>query len=643
MSGDGFKALPTYGVVPAVNGILDMAKKGVTAPGMHYGLDRVLHGEQYTHLVRPLPPKAKLTHHSQIKNIYDKGKGAIVITETKSYDEDGDLLIVNENTVFVRGAGGWGGDRGPSGDDNVPPEREPDRRVEQKIDENQALLYRLSGDWNPLHADPSFAKAFGYDKPILHGLCTYGYAARHVLSAFAKDADPRYFKSIKVRFAKPVFPGETLITEMWKESDNRIVFQCKVKERDEVVLKNAALILYDEIPKKAAKPKKNEELGDAGPAEIVPQDVFHAVGAHVAAHPELAEKVQKIFLWKVEGGGDWTMNLKDGGGSVTAGQGPKPDCTLEIAASDFIDMCTGKADAQKLYFGGQLKISGDVMASQKLTFLKDVDPKLVESALEERLSGVRGGAAAVAEGGAPASVDAFLAMQVHVEQHPELAKNVGKVYLWKLSDPESAWTLDLKNDGGSVTPGEQGKADCTLELSESDFVAMVKGEADAQKLYFGGQLKIGGDVMASQKLTFLQDIDPDAVRDEVEKRKAGGAGAGAEVSAGGVREAVAASIFDKLGERIAKDAGIAAEVQAVLQFRLTDPDAAFLVDLSEGSGSVKPGTRQDADATFTLSDEDLEALVKGEADPKDLYQRGALRVDGDVRLAQRLGFLKGLA
>ncbi len=645
MSGDGFKALPTYGVVPAVNGILDMAKRGVTAPGMNYGLDRVLHGEQYTHLVRPLPPHAKLTHHSYIKNIYDKGKGAVVVTETKSYDEDGDLLIVNENTVFVRGAGGWGGDRGPSGDENVPPERAPDEVVKQKIDENQALLYRLSGDWNPLHADPSFAKAFGYEKPILHGLCTYGYAARHVLSAFAKDGDPRFFKSIKVRFAKPVFPGETLVTEMWKESDTRIVFSCKVEERDEVVLKNAALILYEEIPQKVAKPKKAEgELADAGPAEVVPADVFHAVDAHVQAHPELADKVQKVFLWKVEGGGDYTMNLKDDGGSVTAGAGAKPDCTLEISASDFIDMCTGKADAQKLYFGGQLKISGDVMASQKLTFLKDVDPKLVESALAERLSGSGGvGAAAAGPSAAPASLDAFLAMQVHVETHPELAKNVGKVYLFRLTDPASAWTLDLKNDGGSVTPGESEKPDCTLELSESDFVAMVKGEADAQKLYFGGQLKISGDVMASQKLTFLQDIDADAVRDEVEKRKSAGAGSGAEAAAGTGREATGPALFDALGARIAEDPGIAAEVQAVLQFRLTDPDAAYVVDLAGGAGAVKPGTREGADAVFTLADEDFEALAKGEADAKDLYQRGALRVDGDVRLAQRLGFLKGLA
>src|SRR5690606_16766164 len=118
------------------------------------------------------------------KDIWDKGKGAVIVTETDTYDEDGDLLAVNTFSAFIRGAGGWGGDRGPSGEVNTAPEREPDAVVREQIPENQALLYRLSGDINPLHADPSFAKIVGFDRPILHGMCTYGYAARHVIKAF---------------------------------------------------------------------------------------------------------------------------------------------------------------------------------------------------------------------------------------------------------------------------------------------------------------------------------------------------------------------------------------------------------------------------------------------------------------------------
>ncbi len=254
MHSDGFRALPSYGVIPAINFILDLAKQGVSAPGLNYGFDRVLHGEQYTKLERPLPKSATLTHQAVITDIFDKGKGAIVVTEIKSYDEDGDLLLTNAFRTFVRGAGGWGGDRGSSVERNVPPDRAPDFVVEEQTDQNQGLLYRLSGDWNPLHADPAFAKAMQFDRPILHGLCTFGFATRHVLSKCAPQGDVRYFESIDVRFAKSVYPGDTLVTEMWKDG-LKVVFRTKVKERDEVVLSNSAITLYAQIPAPKAKRK----------------------------------------------------------------------------------------------------------------------------------------------------------------------------------------------------------------------------------------------------------------------------------------------------------------------------------------------------------------------------------------------------
>ena len=235
MHSDGFVGAPTFAVIPAMQALIDWTTKGNTAPGLNYGIDRLLHGEQYTELKRPLPRSGKLTHRARIKEIWDKTKGAIINTESKTFDEAGELLAINNYIYFIRGAGDFGGDRGPSGELNVAPDRKPDKVTEESIASDQALLYRLSGDINPLHIDPNFAKAFGFDRPILHGLCTYGFAGRHVINAFAKDADPRFFKSIKVRFAKSVYPGDTLVTEMWKESDTRILFRCKVKERDEVV------------------------------------------------------------------------------------------------------------------------------------------------------------------------------------------------------------------------------------------------------------------------------------------------------------------------------------------------------------------------------------------------------------------------
>ncbi|MEM7138967.1 MAG: SDR family NAD(P)-dependent oxidoreductase, partial [Myxococcota bacterium] len=308
----GMKPMPTFAVMPGSNVVLQLAKEGTTAPGLNYGLDRLLHGEEYIEVVRPLPRSAKLTHKAHIDKIYDKGKGALVVTQINSYDEDGDLLIRNDMTAFIRGAGGWGGDRGPTKPVNVAPDRKPDVVVEDKIPENQALLYRLSGDWNPLHADPGFAKAFGFERPILHGLCTFGYAGRRVIEQFAPEGNPDFFKSIQVRFADNVFPGETLITEMWKESDQRIVFQCKVKDRDSVVISNAAVVMFEELPKPKEK-KKTAAAETAGPVEPTSADIIAAVDQHLRENPGIAEKAQTVFQVKLKDPQSlWTIDMKAG-------------------------------------------------------------------------------------------------------------------------------------------------------------------------------------------------------------------------------------------------------------------------------------------------------------------------------------------
>jgi 3-hydroxyacyl-CoA dehydrogenase/3a,7a,12a-trihydroxy-5b-cholest-24-enoyl-CoA hydratase len=519
MHGKGFRAVPSFAVIPAVNQILDLAKSGKSAPGFNFGIDRLLHGEQYTELVRPLPPKATLTHKSKVENIFDKGKNALIEYKTESFDEDGNLLITNRLTAVIRGAGGWGGERGPSEPRNVPPDRKPDEVVEQSIGLNQALLYRLSGDWNPLHVDPNMARAFGFEKPILHGLCTYGYATRHVINRCFPDMDPRYFKSIQVRFADSVYPGETLVTEMWRDGDNRVVFSCKVKERDKVVISNAAIERYSEIPKPAPKKKAAQE-------------------------PEMAGK------------------------SASA---PKDDT--------------------------------------------------------------------------PSADDVFIAIQDYVERNPEIVAKIGVVYQFKLSDPESVWTLDAKS--GTVGAGELTKPECTLELSNADFLGMTQGTLDPQELYFSGKLKISGNVMASQKLTFLQKIDPEQAKEAVRKAKGGGASAKKAAAptkkpSAKAREAAAPMVFDKLQSYISEHGDVVKNVGATMQWLITGPDSSWALDFKKGKGSVEKGTIEGADATFTISDEDFLSLVKGEAKLQSLFQRGQLRVDGDVRVAHRLEFLTKL-
>ncbi len=646
MHGDGFVAFPTYAVIPAMKSLIGLMQQGHQVPGLNYGLERLLHGEQYTEVLRPLPKNAKLTHRARIKEIWDKGKGAVINTEAKTYDESGELLAINEYTYFIRGAGGFGGDRGPSTEQNVAPSRAPDKVVEEKVGESQALLYRLSGDINPLHADPNFARAFGFDKPILHGLCTFGFAARHVVQSFAKDGDPRYFKSIKVRMAKSVFPGDTLVTEMWNEK-GKIVFQTKVKERNEVVLSNAAVELYSEIPKPAAKKAESAAAAASAPAMPVSADIFQAIGKYIAGNAELVAKVAKVFQFKLSNpASTWTVDVKNGAGSVGEGETQKPDCTLELSDANFMAMCTGKADPQKLYFAGELKIGGDLMASQKLSFLKKLDPQLVIDAMRARAGS---GAAAPAAAAAPAEMKpsaelVFLGIKAYVAEHPELVDKVQTIYLFKLSSPDSQWTIDLKNGKGSVAPGAPEKADCTLEIADADFMDMTSGKADAQKLYFGGKLKIGGNIMASQKLNFLQKIDPEWAKQAVAKlAAAGGFGksAAAAPAAAASKEAAAPRVFAALQKRIGENAGLAGDVQAVVQFVVTEPDGAWNVALKPGSVKVSEG-KAAADTTITLADADLYALCRGEQTAQQLFQRGKLRVDGDVRVAHRLGFLSKL-
>jgi 3-hydroxyacyl-CoA dehydrogenase/3a,7a,12a-trihydroxy-5b-cholest-24-enoyl-CoA hydratase len=235
---NGLRALPTFGVVPSFPMLMGL----MNVPALSFNPMMLLHGEQYLEVLKtPIPTSATTRTEGRITGIYDKGKGALVVIEAITKDSTGSPLFKNEFGIFLRGEGGFGGEAGPPAA-NEAPKRAPDAVVEYPTLTHQALLYRLSGDKNPLHADPGFAAMGGFDKPILHGLCTFANVGRAVIEACAGD-DPTRFRSIRVRFARPVMPGETIVTEMWKESATDVVVQAKVKERDQVVITNARVTL----------------------------------------------------------------------------------------------------------------------------------------------------------------------------------------------------------------------------------------------------------------------------------------------------------------------------------------------------------------------------------------------------------------
>lgn len=241
LSSIGFQALPTFAVLYPGK-MIDVLVSG-SIGGIQFNPMMLVHGEQYLEIRKPVPTSGHITCFPRVAQIYDKGSGMLMITETVCRDEAGEEITFSQSSMFIRGMGGYGGERGPSaGDTNAPPDRTPDAVQREQTSTRQALLYRLSGDINPLHADPAMAAVGGFDRPILHGLCTFGFAGRAVLKHLC-DNNPLRFKSIRVRFSKHVFPGETLITEMWKTAEGKAVFRCKVAERNEVVLSHAAVEL----------------------------------------------------------------------------------------------------------------------------------------------------------------------------------------------------------------------------------------------------------------------------------------------------------------------------------------------------------------------------------------------------------------
>lgn len=231
------KVLPSWGVIPAFGALGKLGK----LPGMEFNPAMVLHGEQDLEILKhPLPTEASVTTEAKVAELYDKGKAALVILEATTQDSGGDALFRNRFSLFVRGEGGFGGESGPAAG-NVAPERGADIKVESSTLPQQALLYRLSGDKNPLHAEPEFAKMGGFDQPILHGLCSYGVVCKAVVDN-ALGGDVTRVRRYQARFAGVVFPGETIVTSIWVDGD-RLLVSAETKERGTPVISNAAVTI----------------------------------------------------------------------------------------------------------------------------------------------------------------------------------------------------------------------------------------------------------------------------------------------------------------------------------------------------------------------------------------------------------------
>jgi acyl dehydratase len=244
----GLKVVPTAATVLASNN--NRAAEGRPAPQLPEGHRQsqmnfvmMVHGEQKVELHKPLPTSGTFTAESRTVGAWDKGegKGAVVANETVWTDEKGEKAATLTMSMFYRGDGGFGGPTEGQPEPHATPTRAPDLTVDVSTRPDQALLYRLNGDRNPLHSDPEFAKRAGFPRPILHGLCTYGLTCRAVLQAIT-DYDADQILSHQVRFSSPVFPGETISVDLWRDG-KAISFEAKIKDRGVTVIRNGLTML----------------------------------------------------------------------------------------------------------------------------------------------------------------------------------------------------------------------------------------------------------------------------------------------------------------------------------------------------------------------------------------------------------------
>ncbi|EZA54463.1 hypothetical protein DMN91_012183 [Ooceraea biroi] len=368
---DNFAILPTFFTTYGPMGCIETSVLQTALPNIEFSLAQILHGEQYLEVLKPLPVEATLETRFKVQDVMDKGKGVVVLVQHDTYNgATEEKLSTGQISVFITGVGGYGGKR--SSDHIIPtvqpPARKPDVVYEQKTSVDQAALYRLSGDYNPLHIDPNFSAIAGHRIPILHGLCSLGFSTRHVIKTFA-GGDPHLFKCLKVRFVKPVIPGDTLRTEMWRNG-KRIHFRTSTDSTKDVIA--GAYIDLLEVVEPMLKANRCSASVD-----LQSDAVFVAIGEHVKTNPEKVKKVNGIFLYNITVDGkvasEWTLDLKNAEVHKGKPKSGKADTTLTIDDKDMVEIALGKLNPQTAFMRGKLKITGNIMLTQKLKGLMEMN------------------------------------------------------------------------------------------------------------------------------------------------------------------------------------------------------------------------------------------------------------------------------
>lgn len=361
-----FSVIPSFAVIPAFAGMMSVDMNSILN---EFSPVMLLHGEQYIELTEgKMPIEGSLTSTTEIVQVTEKsGKGTVVVAQVTTKDSKGNVISIAEGTTFNRKARAKKqimGKRRPLAieSSSIPVNRVPDAVKKQKVTENAAALYRLSGDANPLHIDPKFAGVAGFPRPILHGLCTMGMATRHVMQAFPG----KLVKAIKVRFVKHVFPGEEIETQMWRVSPTRVVLQVRATERNEIVI-SGAFVEFMEASSDEGTKKDVETKAAAPKATVFFKKMSESYGKLPDAFKsDQVKKVGGVFVFNVDGS-NFFIDLKNGKGQVGIGTSPQPaDITILVGDNDFEALATGQMKGQAAFLKGLVKIKGNMMLAMKL-------------------------------------------------------------------------------------------------------------------------------------------------------------------------------------------------------------------------------------------------------------------------------------
>lgn len=367
-SHEDFVGLPTYFILAGMCMESPLIPNAMPA-GKHADFTNILHGEQYIEFVGDFPgTEGEFTTRSYVCDLLDKGSSAVGIVNSEIY-QNKQLMARTQQHIFVLGQGGFGGPRNSKQAIEVQtaPKRAPDAVVEQRTAEDQAALYRMSGDLNPLHIDPNVASVSGHPKPILHGLASLGFSARHVLAKYGGN-DSSNFKALKARFVKPVLPGQTLVTEMWVEG-KRVHFQTKVKETGNAVIAGAYVDFKNIVSGNSTSTASAPTTAPSG-GSLKSDALFAKIIEEVEKNKQMAKSIGGVFLYNITDNGktvkSWTLDLKTAAVYEGTPKSGKADTTMTVGDSDLVEIASGSLSPQVAYLKGKLKIAGNIMLAQKL-------------------------------------------------------------------------------------------------------------------------------------------------------------------------------------------------------------------------------------------------------------------------------------